>query len=172
MQQVKLAQKEGYMKHQSIACFTKALLVLAGLSACPVALAQDSKEALRPNKTITYELKLSGDDAQRAGDVSFQFATDARPGLSQGGYDTQFWSGHQVLRPSAKPGFLEATVTIPDTVISGRYEMKKIQLFRKNSNVINVAFDAGAGFTAPPSFELINDDTFGRIKVEKVNEKR
>ena len=70
------------MKDQSIVCFTKALLVLAGISVCSTALAQDAKPCLQPDSHITYTIPLLGSpsDIGKITQVQVQGIRPTNPG--------------------------------------------------------------------------------------------
>jgi hypothetical protein len=155
------------MKHQSIACFTEALLVLTGLSISSTALAQQiANETIRPNKTVTYTISGEGDVDKVTG-IEIQFGSKvASPPPDQQGFQTSFDPGVKTPRHGAS-GSLEVTLTIPASIVSGDYTIQRIIV--STANGASVSYTAPLDFTAPPALHIENTDHF-RMRIKSVTE--
>jgi hypothetical protein len=106
------------MKHQSIACFTNAVLVLAGLSVCFTASPLNAQQAglkRHPGDHLHYNVTLADGDVGKVANVTVSLKTSAtaRPdqqGINQFGgrcqktSDPKIWTCDVVIRPDAIDG--------------------------------------------------------------------
>jgi hypothetical protein len=156
------------MKHQSIVCFTKALLVLAGISVGSAALAQEiAHEAIRPNKTVTYTITGEGDVNKVTGiEIQFNSKRDSPPSDQQG-YQTSFGSGRLAPKPGASRESIEVTVTIPASVASGEYWITQINA--STASGASARYVAPQDFMAPPALRIDNPERF-KMRLKTVTE--
>jgi hypothetical protein len=114
------------MKHQSIDCFRTALLVLAGVSVCSTALAQDvgvRHHTFVPGETYKIELSFSGPGA--AGMQIFGVELDLLSERVQGQKEMQpVVSGAKIDQLS--PGTFQASMPITNSAATGSYRLKII----------------------------------------------
>jgi hypothetical protein len=148
------------MKHQSIVCFTKALLVLAGLSTYSVALAQGSKDCLRSGSQMTYTIPLVGSasDVGKIDQVQVRATNNSAAPADQHDLYTSFWSA----MVSPVNGSVEITLTVPPNISKGEYNLSTVRMIFKGLN------HDDADFKKPQAFNVCGEPfkwpTVGPIK--------
>ena len=155
------------MKNQSIACFTKALVVLAGFAVCSTALAQPTvRNCVDPtvgsSPALIFTIKVSGPNLEQITNVGFTFSRSGSP-LSPGqdGFEQSF--GGQPVRTKA-PGVFEVPLNITEFTASGSYTMTSINI---GNGRIGQPFSPPA-FTPPDPVIVCNPKSFGPFKVDSI----
>jgi hypothetical protein len=112
------------MKHQSIDYFRTALLVLAGVSVCSTALAQEAtvhQHTYHPEEHVNLEVSFSGrgiEEIQNVG-VAFNLASDHLS--EQSGFETGFQGAPTDPR---RPPTYTFSVPIPKRISTGDYALR------------------------------------------------
>ena len=157
------------MKHkESIAFATKALLTLAALSACSVALAQSANE--KPKNCVGYQedliyaAKISGPHLERIKSVTFHF--DRAEHEQQTKLKTWIEIREVTPRPGDALGLFRTTFAVRGDVASGEYTLSLIEI---NGNGATQPVQGSALPSA--SFKVCAPEEFGPYKVDAVEGK-
>lgn len=166
MQQVNFALKEGHMNRFSTACFTNALLALAGSTA--LAQSPPAKKCEEPGSHLTYTLKISGMNLQDVKDAGLNFGRSPQPPITAGqeGFTTQVTQ--QGTATIVSPGILEVSVAISESTAEGEYRLTQVDI---SNRLTGQSFRPPFSFAEPPPIVVCNNKRFGPYKLDSVTKK-
>ena len=150
------------MKSQSIACFTKALLALAGMSVCSVALGQEVTEThtYKTGESIKLEVSFSGPGASEIRAVGMQLIIQSPHLADQEGFLDQVIGGNP---KRSSPTSFTLSLPVPTNAATGDYQL-----------VIDANPEAGGviAYKTPSDFQLpIRIENDVHIKKPKITVK-
>jgi hypothetical protein len=169
----KTCPKEGYVKHQSIVCFIKALLALAALSVCSTELAAQApatqkdkakpKPCFGPGAGPEFTLSFDGEYAKDYMNVGLSFTTDSKVPEGQKDLLTAQFDTERSAPTAPASGVFKVSVRVPINAISGYYALFN---FNASTQTFGVLYKAGVDFTAPAKFEVCNPNPFKKATVK------
>jgi uncharacterized lipoprotein YajG len=153
------------MKIQLIVSFTKVLLVLAGISACPVVLAQSPiKACVTPPSNFSFTVSISGPEVRQVKNIGLAFSqhSSVPPIPGQEAFLTSF--GSQGTINTSTPGVFNVTVIVPEYLADGEYKITRINI---DNGTISLAFTPPS-FVPPDTIKVCNSKRFGPLKIDSV----
>lgn len=150
------------MKHESIACFTKALLVLVGISVCSTALSQP-RVPYHPGDTITIAISFEGADASRVRTGIAYFGVSGTRS-HQAGFQAEL--GFDNAKP-AGPNTIEVSFKVGSHVASGTYKLTQVRAGTEGDSPVSIIYNDGL-----PAFNLTieNPERFEKPTIKSVKD--
>jgi len=153
------------MKDQSIVCFTKALLVLAGISVCSVALAQEIAHPYHPGDVLHVLVKFSGPDARKISSaaVNLEFVGDANAiRKDQPNFASTLYLSESHSTP--EPNTFDVSIKVPINQASGEYRVGYLRGIITEPSVV-IEYRAPADFKER-TYTIDNPERIVRPTVE------